>query len=165
MKTIDRITLKGLTFLSNWMYRKFGIDNYTIGMLFVGLAMIATTFIAVMTFRLAETETIEKVVKMRQGGAVMGGVIFGAIGIFMALFGKQITLWLERHHDLGDIIYMGNWFGVFYRWAWAIGYLISFPFSIGWWANTDMLCISIALMFFSCPPPPMDDRLRRNIPV
>lgn len=73
MKTIDRITLKGLTFLSNWMYRKFGIDNYTIGMLFVGLAMIATTFIAVMTFRLAETETIEKVVKMRQGGAVMGG--------------------------------------------------------------------------------------------
>lgn len=133
-------------------------------MIFVGLAMVATTFIAVMTFRLAETETIEKVAKMRQGGAVMGGAFFGAIGIFMAIFGKEIALWLERHHDLERVDYLWSWFGVFYRWIWPIGYFTFLPFSINWWANTDMLCIGIAIMFFSCQPPSMDDRLKRTIP-
>lgn len=162
MKTIDYLTLTGLSHVSNWTYRKLGINNYTIGMLFVVLAMVMTTFIAIMTFRLAETETIEKVARMRQGGALLGGAFFGAIGIFITLFGKQIALWLERHHDLGTAGYLRSWIGVFYRWSWIIVYVVFLPFSMAWWANTDMLCIGIATMFFSCPPAAMEDRMNRS---
>jgi hypothetical protein len=76
------------------------------------------------------------------------------------IFRKPLSGFMQMQYDLGKTKWLHEAYAIFVRWFFIIIYFLSIP--IGhWWGMLDMFILGLGLMFLSCPPPDMEERMKK----
>lgn len=162
IRWVDQKTLWLFGKISNLIYRKTGVDNYVIGIVVFVLAILASIASAYSSYQLALTESVAKIQEARKISSLFGVVFTGTIALFAIWSRKDLSAILQRWHDLNkeNPVFFDR-MAIFYRWWCVIAFFISLPFMRYWWGMLDTVLLSVGVMFWSCPPPDMEERMRR----
>lgn len=161
MRKLDKLALNICHKISNWIYKKFSLNNYGIAVIILTFALIASVYIAIMASKLAAEDLNPKFAQMRTGSALMAGAFFIGISLFVLKFNKEIGNFLSRKYDLEKTTGIYSKSSIFLRWFPIFMYPVSIIIGNRFWGMIDTLLFGFALMFLSCEPPKMEIRMSK----
>lgn len=166
MRTIDHFVLRGMHKLCNFTYKKFGIDNYVVGVAFFLLALCASVKIYMVAQRMADADVLPEVALFRIQSAQFAACFFGLLAVFFLAVSKTLRYYLQMAHDTNTaetqpmIIVALNW-------APVAMYLHNVALAaIGhstYWNMLDCGLIGVGIMFLRSKPPLMEERMKKEI--
>lgn len=166
LKRLDIFVLRLLHRLADATYRKFGIDNYGIG---VGLFFVsfAASFVIFFTaIQMAKTDPTPQVAQARTITAFFGLFFFGMLSAAAFLVRRQLRHFLQMAYDTETVTSVQPLFARTLRWIFVLMYVVNLVLaSFGqstWWSMSDAFLLGVGLMFLSAEPPSMDERMRKT---
>lgn len=169
LKRLDAFVLRLLHRISDTTYRRFGIDNYAIGVALFALALAASIGIYLLAAEMAKHDPTPKVAEMRMKSAIFACFFFGLLSVTAIVVRKQLRHFLQMAYDTEAVTSIQPLFARLIRWIFIAMYasnllIASFGGST-WWSNFDAFLLGLGLMFLSAEPPSMDERMRKTLQI
>lgn len=167
MRTIDSFVQRGMHAMCNFTYRKFGVDNYIVGIVIFVLAFCTSVWIYFTAQEMAVHNISQRVAQFRIQGGQFGAFFFGGMALVAIIISRPMRYYLQMAHDTKttdtqplEVIII--------PWAFVSMYILNLGFaSMGqntWTNMLDCALIGIGFMFLRSKPPTMEDRMKKEIP-